>query len=718
MKQEHNGTFPASKLAIHFLLLGILMLTLAGATECVLFQWSSLAYKEKPICFAAKEFANGKKAEISYEEDLAKLTDEEQNAILVQRENERLIAEYNGEVYQPEEDDTLVEKDGVFYRKVMRTILQLDLGHEYYIKKLSVGLALEEDGGYQVSLYQNGEKTGEGLFCSISSKIGFGIMNVGQKADAARIVLTTQQKPDAETLSVVFSNEFSFNFMRFFFLFLLFSVVAILLNTLILKKTRTYLSEKPEWVFAISAFCLGSLMIWGIGTNQVGFDEYAHAKTAYDLSFGATIETTEAAMQMKGNLLPYFNTPEERQMVEAYEQKMATKIAPDITHQSRMVRTETRVYYPMAAGFWLGRKLHLDFARTVALAKFGNLLAYIAVVWLAIRLAGQYRLFVVLLGLLPNNLFIATSITYDAVVTSFLLLASVLMLNEILEPHRKLRGGSVLLMLFSFEVGCLSKPIYIVMACMLLFFGRDKFENRIQEFIMKAAVLLMTGLMLYNIFHPTPVSGGDYALVSNLSYAGDPRNTGSSVTGQIGYILHNPYAYTILLLRSMAGMLTDYVTASVPFVGFAYLGFASGVVNWICILLAVLASLYTARETQYFSGENKGIFGRSAIGMKYVILNLIMCFGVTAIVWTSMYVSYTAVGADVIEGVQGRYFIPLFLPFFSCLFLRRDTEKKQTALGKIWNGIRPAAMYAVLTGSMIFLNLAMIWKLVILRLNV
>jgi hypothetical protein len=40
MKQEHNGTFPASKLAIHFLLLGILMLTLAGATECVLFQWS------------------------------------------------------------------------------------------------------------------------------------------------------------------------------------------------------------------------------------------------------------------------------------------------------------------------------------------------------------------------------------------------------------------------------------------------------------------------------------------------------------------------------------------------------------------------------------------------------------------------------------------------------------------------------------------------------
>ena len=71
-----------------------------------------------------------------------------------------------------------------------------------------------------------------------------------------------------------------------------------------------------------------------------------------------------------------------------------------------------------------------------------------------------------------------------------------------------------------------------------------------------------------------------------------------------------------------------------------------------------------------------------------------------------------------IEGVQGRYFIPLFLPFFSCLFLRRGKEKEETGIRKVWNAIRPAAMYAVLIGAMVFLNLAMIWKLVILRLNV
>ena len=79
--------------------------------------------------------------------------------------------------------------------------------------------------------------------------------------------------------------------------------------------------RNPVPMFAISAMLIGSAMIWGVGTNQVGYDEYVHAKSIYDLSFGTTIETTEAAMQLKGNLLPFFYTPEERALIEEYEQR-------------------------------------------------------------------------------------------------------------------------------------------------------------------------------------------------------------------------------------------------------------------------------------------------------------------------------------------------------------------------------------------------------------
>ena len=177
---------------------------------------------------------------------------------------------------------------------------------------------------------------------------------------------------------------------------------------------------------------LGSLLIFGIGTNQVSYDEYVHAKSAYKLSFGTTIEFTESALQMAGNLLPHFNNPEERSLIEAYLNKNNDFSWADIGSQSRFVRSETRVYYPMAIGFWLGRTLSLGFAETVALAKFGNLLFYIFVVFFAIRLAGKHKNIVSLIALLPNNVFLAAALTYDAVLTSFLLLGMVLIINEIL----------------------------------------------------------------------------------------------------------------------------------------------------------------------------------------------------------------------------------------------------------------------------------------------
>jgi len=97
-----------------------------------------------------------------------------------------------------------------------------------------------------------------------------------------------------------------------------------------------------------------------------------------------------------------------------------------------------------------------------------------------------------------------------------------------------------------------------------------------------------------------------------------------------------------------------------------------------------------------------------------------MCFGTAAIVYTSMYVSYTAVGADVIEGVQGRYFIPLFLPALSCLFFNRvtDTSPREGKLKKITTLMEQRMIYAVVLGIAIAVNLVMTYGMVITKLNV
>lgn len=678
----------------------VVILALSFLAEILIFNRTALFHS-----YDALEFSEGLGTQVT--DTLAQLSSEEQEAIRVEQENKKLLAEYRGEEYVEEPDASLVEQDGRLYRKVKQTEITIDLQEHYYIKKLKLMIPMEENGGYTVSVYENGQMTADGMYCSINPKLDAGIANIGKNADEVRIILLTEEEPQLADLKVEISNRFSLNAVR-----IAFFAVSFLSLFLILGAGRgvwVEMREKPQWFFALFALLSGGLLIMGIGTNQVSYDEYAHAKSAYKLSFGSTIETTEAAMQMVGNTLPYFNNPEERALVEAYENEMndPSVIAPDIGHQSRFPRAETRVYYPMSAGFYLGRLLHLDFADMVALAKLGNLLFYIFVVFWAVKKARGYGMVVAAIGLLPNNIFMASALSYDALVTSGLLLGYVLLLNEILTPDEKIRPGNALLMLLAFVAGCLSKPVYIVMALMLLFLPAKKFHHKWMAVIFKTAVTVLAGLMIYNIFFPTPVAGGDYQLVSNTAFSGDKRSVGTSTMGQIQYILQNPLTYTRVLLGEMFGMLSNYLTkgfsiGGVPFVGYAYLGTAPFVTNWLLIVLGLFAAMFAGMQER--------------IGKVIGALTHLMNFGVAAIVFSSMYISYTAVGSSQILGVQGRYFIPLFLPFLSCFFSMGNNKR----LAGIRQKVRgEACIYErLIFGILMAVNLFMTWKLVILALNV
>lgn len=699
MKPERKKEMAKGVLKWLLVLGGVLLLSLF--LESLIFNRTALLYPYSPVLLDQEHMKDHMSAQTT--DTLVQLSGEEQQAIEVEQENKRLLAEYNGEEYVEELDESLIKENGVYYQKVKETRIQLELGDTYYVKKLKVSLPLEENAGYTVKIYDEGDSQ-EGIYCSINPKLDAGIANIGKQADAMEIVLLTGEEPDLSALQVEISNDFRINPVRVFaFAATLFFVCLIFAPG---KGVRETMRKKPQWFFALFALLFGGLLIAGIGTNQVSYDEYAHAKSAYKLSFGSTIETTEAAMQMVGNTLPYFNNPEERYLVEEYEDLMndPSYIAPDIGHQSRFPRAETRVYYPMAAGFFLGRALHVGFADMVALAKLGNLLCYVFIVFWAVKKAKGYEMVVAAIGLLPNNIFIASALSYDALVTSCLLLGYVLLLNEFLRPEEKVRPGNALLMLLSFVVGCLSKPVYIVMALMLWFLPVKKFENRGMAALFKVSVTVLAGLMIYNIFFPTPVAGGDYQLVSNMAYSGDSRSVGASTMGQISYILANPLTYTKVLLKEMFGMLGGYTVLGVPYVAYAYLGAAPFGVNWLLILAGVFAALFGT--------------GKAKPGRKIGALTHLMNFGVAAIVFSSMYISYTAVGSGQILGVQGRYFIPLFLPFLSCLFGMGEEKETKLTLAKRKLESLPAVYERVIFGILGAVNLFMTWRLVILQLNV
>lgn len=642
---------------------------------------------------------------------LSPLTEEETNEIKVRQDNERILAEYRGEEYEPVYDENIVVgDDGTLYRKFKQMEISLDLGGDYYMKKLKLEANLDTFGGFLVEAYQDNQLIKDNMYCSVDPKIDAGVMYVGCRADYLKIVLSSEDTLSQDDIRIEISAQMNFSLLRAsFFAVLLFAIYILVFAG---KEIWALLHKKPEWFFAIFALMLGGLIIEGLGTNMVSYDEYAHAKSAYKLSFGTTIETTEAAMQMVGNTLPYFNNPEERELIEAYEDRVNAPdyIAPDIGHQTRLPRTETRVYYPMAAGFYLGRVLHAGFADMMELARLGNLLCYIFIVFFAVKKAKGYQMLVAAIGLLPNNIFVASSLSYDMLVNACLLLGYVLLVNEILTPDEKIKPSNAFWMLFAFMVGCLSKPVYIIMSLMLLFLPKKKFQNRVSEVVFKVALLGLNGFMLYNIFFPTPVAGGDYALVTNNAYAGDKRTIGTSTMGQLKYVLENPLTYTKILLESMGSMLADYTVRKQPYITYAYMGSANYLINWVMIGVGLFAALFANVKT--------------SMGKVMGALTHLMNFGVVAIVFSSMYISYTPVGSPKILGVQGRYVIPLFLPFLSC-FLGWGIRKcqktdKQGFIVKCRQSLSalPAVYERVIFGVMMAVSLWMTYHLIILTINV
>ena len=683
--------------ALRILIGFVILFTTAMLIECVIFQFNAVVFRRDPITFGGRDHSEVSRYEISYDERELMLSAEESRSIIVERNNQQLIAQYLGKEYEQKQDDTLIEKpDGSFYRKVRVLIFDVSFDSPIYINKLKLYTDAAENGnaGYQAVFYRGDKQRGDAVYTSIEPKIHCGIGVINRKADRLRVEVMTAGQAEPEDMEFTLSNDFRPNILRVLWIF-----VFLLTGILIAEKAQI-MEKKPEWAFAFICFTAGVLIIMGVGTNQISYDEHVHAKAAYKLSFFSQIETTEAAMQMSGNLLPLFNNLDERKLVEEYEQQNHDYSWADIGFQSRFVRSENRVYYPLALGFFLGRILGLSFAHTVALAKLFNLLSYTVICYFAVKKAVRYKELVLMTALLPGSLFLAASISYDMVVNSCLLLSCVLMYNEFLEPETKLEWSNLLVMLLSFVYGCQSKPVYILMACMVLFYGKKKFNNTFQAVVCKLAVLIIAGLMLYNIFRPTPVAGSDYVLVSNISYAGDKRNVGSSVMGQIQYIFSHPFNYTLLLLSSMKDEILDYLVRGKGFFQYGYAGAAPMLTTYVMLAAGIYIAFFGPAQDIERSGE-KHLRVRK-LSKEIIILTVIMCFGMSAVIWTSMYVSYTQVGADVINGVQGRYFTPLFLPLLLCLL----NDKHRGRLKRTGRMRLACALCA-------YLNLFMIWFLIL-----
>ncbi len=295
-------------------------------------------------------------------------------------------------------------------------------------------------------------------------------------------------------------------------------------------------------------------------------------------------------------------------------------------------------YFPHALGILIG-KLFTD--RTLILVLFArvfSLAAFIVTVSCAYRMCSINRGMVAVTALLPITLIEAGSTSLDGFMISILLLGQAYLLT-LCERKRRLTKVEAALLWMLPLVFSLCKVVYVPFALLLILIPKENFGGGRKKgvFILSSFAVALSAYFAW--------SAATFCFVNRYA-AKMNGNSGE----QIHFILTQPLAY-LNVLRNTLHMWFDLYLKGM-FGGIA--GWAQNVgVNpffpLTCIVCTVIMLMFHPESSLHRDVK---------VNVLYALIGL----AVMALTFTAIYVQYNALESPLVEGIQGRYFVPLLFP--------------------------------------------------------
>lgn len=317
------------------------------------------------------------------------------------------------------------------------------------------------------------------------------------------------------------------------------------------------------------------------------------------------------------------------------------------------VNTIPSVYFLPATGITVARIMGLNSVYLVLFGRIANLILFILFGTLGIYFLPKFKEFIFLVSLLPTTIELAASYSYDVVmISSMIFFVSYVFYLA----HEKKEFDIKDLVIVSFIAGLVlpCKMVYFPMLLMLFsiplykFKFRGKVDGKIKKeniafFLASAVVVLLSWVFAMYLVNRSTVVGYSTSNTSSLEWAGEESYT-------IGYLLHNKLKAVKLFYNTLLLQLEYYHKTMFG----AYLGHADDVVGipYIGFLVLNIGMIFSV------FGEAK----EKQLLVKERVLTGISIFFVIFLVLLSMLIAWTPISSEFIEGVSGRYFIPVLLP--------------------------------------------------------
>ncbi len=334
------------------------------------------------------------------------------------------------------------------------------------------------------------------------------------------------------------------------------------------------------------------------------------------------------------------------------------------------------LYLPTALTIALGKLINLSPLWLMYLGRLANLMVFLSLIYWALKIIPTGKPVVFLLALMPMTLFLAPSISIDGLIIAASLLLTATLLDLARNAQQPVNLQAWFIVPITMTLLALGKVVYCPLI-LLIFLSPEAFLGKERSRLCLFAFSLGFAAVSYLIWHRFTNTAGT-ATISNIPFDYTSFQANDRILPlldshkQLQFLLQNPSAFITILYHTLQTQSSFYIESFVGFLG--WLDTRIPILICISYPVALLAAALASRPAGH------------RIMVEKILLLLVWSLSCGAILM-GFYILTTPVANAIISGIQGRYFIPIALPFL-LLFspgYRRPTKNKPKATGSRMN---------------------------------
>lgn len=432
-----------------------------------------------------------------------------------------------------------------------------------------------------------------------------------------------------------------------------------------------------ERQFLLVATVLGLLFVFILPPGQSP-DEITHFRRAYGISEGKLI-TDEIINDVGGigSYIPFNVTILEKKPTSGTYDMVIDSLNEEDGEIVGQSYTSAALYnficyIPQALACLLGRTLGMSIMGIALLMSLFNFAVWLFLTYFAIKLIPKFKAIVVFISLLPITLQEATSISPDALTIGLgLFIVSYILYLSYGKVKKLCRWDYLILSISALVIG-FCKIVYLPLMLLMVIIPKEKFISVKRKWVFLGLLFVVVAIL------------NAMWLYISSRYLVEYRegvNSGAQLMGIIG----NPLGFLIVILRTVNVCCMDWIGGMLGLTFSSFVYYLPGIVFLASIVFSVLL----------FAQRNEEIQFKKYDRLVFIIVFLIIML----LIFTSLYLQWTPAGKSSIDGIQGRYFLPI-LALVPIIICRKSVKKNKKEQPREIISTNAVLYYSMLTGVM------------------